>query len=124
MQGNCYILIPDAEKNNPIPVKLKDKWQFTDPGPKPDDPPVVVHPSWLGAANRLKNQFGEVRELTLEGKPFILIELELSFVEGEVAEVLKLQSNKPGDYKYTILTNTEAVEVLGGKTIPEILAAR
>ena len=124
MQGNCYILIPDAEKNNPVPVKLKDKWQFADPGPKPDDPPVVVHPSWIGAANRLKNQFGEVRELTLEGKPFILIELELSFVEGDVAEVLKLQSNKPGEYKYTILTNTEAVEVLSGKTIPEILAAR
>ena len=60
----------------------------------------------------------------MEGKPFILIELELSFVEGEVAEVLKLQSNKPGEYKYTILTNTEAVEALGGKTIPEILAAR
>lgn len=124
MQGNCYILIPEGEKNNPVPVKLKNKWQFTDPGANPDDPPVEVHPSWLGAANRLKSYFGDVREVTVEGKPFILIELELSFVEGEVAEVLKLQSSKPGEYKYTILTSSEAVELLSGKTIPEIIATR
>lgn len=124
MQGNCYILVPEGEKNNPVPVKLKNKWQFTDPGANTDDPPVEVHPSWLGAANRLKSYFGDVREVTVEGKPFILIELELSFVEGEVAEVLKLQSSKPGEYKYTILTNSEAVELLSGKTIPEIIALR
>lgn len=124
MQGNCYILVPEGEKNNPVPLKLKNKWQFTDPGANTDDPPVEVHPSWLGAANRLKSYFGDVREVTVEGKPFILIELELSFVEGEVAEVLKLQSSKPGEYKYTILTNSEAVELLSGKTIPEIIALR
>ena len=117
-------MVPEGEKNNQVPLKLKNKWRFTDPGANPNDPPVEVHPSWLGAANRLKNYFGDVREVTVEGKPFILIELELSFVEGEVAEVLKLQSSKPGEYKYTILTNSEAVELLAGKTIPEIIATR
>ena len=127
MQGNCYILVPDAEKNNPVPVKLKNKWAFKDPvtdanGIQAGE--VDVHPSWLGAANRLKQYFGDIRELSIDGKPFTLIELELSFIEGEVAEVLKLQSNKPRDYKYYILTATEAQELLSGKTIPEILAMR
>lgn len=118
-QGNLYLLIPDNEKENQVPAKLRDKWQFTeavlDEQGQPTGQTTIVHPSWLGAANRLRKNFGVVRDVTYSGKAFKLIELELSFIDGEVQEVQKLQSNQPGRQQdYQILTNSEAQDLLAG----------
>lgn len=116
-QGNCFILIPEAEKNNAVPVKLKDKWQFTEPDEVTGEP-VAINPSWLKAANKLKGNFGEIRPVTYGGQNFILIELELSFIDGEVAEVVKLQSNQVAKKAhYRILTNDEAKRLLAGEDV-------
>lgn len=117
-QGNVYLLIPKAEKDNAVPLKLKEKWQFKEP--VTDEKGIVtgefeIHPSWLKAANRLRYNFGDIRETTYNGQQFVLIELELSWIDGEVAEVEKLQSNqanKKGHYRF--LTNTEAKDFLAG----------
>ena len=113
-QGNLYLLVPTAEKDNQVPAKLRDKWQFQEPvlDPNTGEPTgetITVHPSWLGAANRLRKQFGVVRELTYNNEGFQLIELELSWVDGEVQEVEKLQSQQAAKRAhYRMLTNTEA----------------
>ena len=111
-------MVPTSEKDNNVPLKLKNKWKFKDPILDGEGNPtgeVEIHPSWLGAANRLKKNFGATRPVTYEGNPFVMIELELSFIEGEIAEVEKLQSNSPSaKAKYRILTNTEAKDFLNG----------
>lgn len=128
MQGNCFILIEEESKDAQVPVKLKNKWKFTEPIIDQDTGQqigeVELHPSWLQAANKLRQQFGDVRELQIDGKDYVLIELELSFVDGEVEEVLKLQSNKPGSNNFTILTNSEANELLRGGNLQELLSLR
>ena len=116
------MLVPDAEKNLNVPLKLKEKWKFKEPVIDPQTGQVTgeveIHPSWLKAANKLKSNFGEIRTITYKGAPFILIELELSFINGEVAEVQKLQSNQAGKTaNYRILTNTEAKAILDGQDI-------
>ncbi len=79
---------------------------------------VEIHPSWLKAANKLRSNFGDIRELTYQGTQFLLIELDLSFLDGEVAEVQKLQSNQAGKKAwYRILTNSEAKQLLSGQDI-------
>ena len=120
-QGNVYLLIPKTEKDNAVPLKLKEKWQFKEP--VIDEKGIVtgeveIHPSWLKAANKLRSNFGDIRELTYQGTQFLLIELELSFLDGEVAEVQKLQSNQAGKKAwYRILTNSEAKQLLSGQDI-------
>lgn len=120
-QGNVYLLIPKSEKYNAVPLKLKEKWQFKEP--VTDEKGIVteeveIHPSWLKAANKLRSDFGDIRELTYQGTQFLLIELELSFLDGEVAEVQKLQSNQAGKKAwYRILTNSEAKQLLSGQDI-------
>ena len=118
-QGNIYLLVPAPEKNNAVPLKLKNKWKFKDPVTDPETGEVTgeveIHPSWLKAANRLKSNFGEIRERTYNGQQFLLIELELSWIDGEMAEVEKLQSQqaaKKGHYRF--LTNSEAKDFLAG----------
>jgi hypothetical protein len=127
-QGNVWILIESDSKDNPVPVKLKNKWKFTEPILDADTGQQIgieeIHPSWLGAANRLRQQFGDVREVGIEGKEYILVEMELSFVEGEVEEVQKLQSNRPGNYNFTIYTNSEAIALLRGESMAEVLSLR
>ena len=120
-RGNIYLLVPDAEKNNPVPTKLKERWKFKDQQANEatgETTEVDVHPSWIGAGNRLKQHFGEVRTLTFQGQNYILIEMELSFVDGEVDAVRALQSNQTGKkYWYRMLTNTEAQDILRGVDI-------
>lgn len=118
-QGNIYLLVPKAEKDNAVPLKLKEKWKFKEPTTDPQTGEVTgeieIHPSWLKAANKLRSNFGDIREVTYGGTDFLLIELELSFIDGEVAEVQKLQINQPAKKAhFRILTNTEAKELLAG----------
>lgn len=118
-QGNCYLLIPALEKENAVPLKLKEKWQFKEPVIDPETGEVTgkieIHPSWLKAANKLRSNFGDIREVSYAGVDYLLIEMELSFIDGEVAEVQKLQSNQVGKRAhYRILTNSEAKDFLAG----------
>lgn len=122
MRGNTFILVPVDEKNNNVPTKLKDKWKFTEPVPNENGElageTTVIHPSWLAAANKLKRFFGVVRELTdhpyLDGD-YMLVEFELSHIDGEIQAVEALQSGSSN--KYQILTVSEAKRLLKGEDI-------
>ena len=112
-------MVPKLEKDNLVPTKLKEKWDFKEPELDGQGDPtgnaIQINPSWLKAANKLKADFGEIREITYNSIDYLLIELELSYIDGEVGEVLKLQSNTPAKKaNYRILTNSEAKELLAG----------
>jgi len=125
-QGNVWVLIEKTSKNALVPVKLKNKWKFKEQVIDEDTGQVIneidLHPSWLQAANRLRADFGDVRELSLEGKDYILIELELSWQDGEIDEVIKLQSNRNKNFQ--LYTNSEAIALLNGASFAEIEARR
>lgn len=127
-QGNVYIIIPAGQKDSQIPLKLKNKWQFEEPVLDENGEAVldengnptttIIHPSWLKAANKLRQNFGDVREVTYGGNPFLLVEMELSFLNGEISDVQKLQSKQPGAIAdFRILTNSEARRLLAGEDI-------
>ena len=125
-QGNVWVLIEKTSKDALVPVKLKNKWKFKDQVIDEDTGQVIneidLHPSWLQAANRLRADFGDVRELSPEGKDYIIIELELSWQDGEIDEVIKLQSNRNKNFQ--LYTNSEAIALLNGASFAEIEARR
>jgi len=125
-QGNVWVLIEKTSRDALVPVKLKNKWKFKDQVIDEDTGQIIneidLHPSWLQAANRLRADFGDVRELSLEGKDYILIELELSWQDGEIDDVIKLQSNRNKNFQ--LYTNSEAIALLNGASFAEIEALR
>ena len=125
-QGNVWVLIEKTSKDALVPVKLKNKWKFKEQVIDEDTGQVIneidLHPSWLQAANKLRADFGDVRELSIEGKDYILIELELSWQDGEIDEVIKLQSNRNKNFQ--LYTNSEAIALLNGASFAEIEARR
>jgi hypothetical protein len=125
--GNAFILIKESSKNDQIPLKLKTKWDFTetifnDAGDIIQE--IDVHPTWVELASRLRSQYGDIRNLTLNGVEYILIELELSFVKGEIESVQELQNDISGDYNFTILTITEAISVLSDGTAIDYIVSQ
>lgn len=128
MRGNCYILVPDTEVNELVPNKLSDKWGFTQPVTDADGNPTDVtaplHPTWLEAATLLRSYFGDPVDVTYQGNQYTMMEFELSFVNGEIAEVVNLQSDVAGNYDFTIYTASEADEIIKGADLQELLSLR
>jgi hypothetical protein len=110
-QGNAWVLIPDNDKNNLVPQKLAEKWNFTEQVDGQDEP-QFFHPTWVEASTRLRTLYGDIRNLTHNGTDYIMCEYELSYINGEIASVVALQTGTPGDPAYFILTNSEAIQML------------
>ena len=123
-RGNIYLVVPKARVNDPIPTKAKNtyKWeeQRKDENGVPvfdkDNTPVMdeVHPTWKQAAKKYKRKFGEAREIEYQGVKYILIEIELSFLSGQIDELIALKGNKVFP-RYRLLTRSEARKFVKGE---------
>lgn len=115
-QGNVYIVIPQTEKAKKIPSKLFDKlgWEVDVLDPKTGEPTgkQKKEPTWQEVGERYRSQFGDIREYEWQGVTYSIIELELSFLKGEIAEIVKLQKSNKKDF--LLMTNSEARAWLAG----------
>lgn len=116
-QGNVYIVIPQGEKTKKIPSKLFDKlgWEETERGNNGEETKRKKEPTWQEVGERYKSQFGDVRTHQWQGITYNVIELELSFLNGEIAELVKLQKGNKKDF--LLMTNTEARRWLAGEDV-------
>lgn len=74
---------------------------------------VAVHPTWQQVGERFKSSFGEAVEVEYGGNRFMLLELELSFLSGEIEDLIQLKKNKVFP-RYRLLTNREAKKFVRG----------
>lgn len=115
-QGNVYIVIPQTEMAKKIPSKLFDKlgWEVDVLDPKTGEPTgkQKKEPTWQDVGERYRSQFGDIREYEWQGVTYSIIELELSFLKGEIAEIVKLQKSNKKDF--LLMTNSEARAWLAG----------
>lgn len=115
-QGNVYIVIPQTEMAKKIPSKLFDKlgWEVDVLDPKTGEPTgkQKKEPTWQEVGERYRSQFGDIREYEWQGVTYSIIELELSFLKGEIAEIVKLQKSNKKDF--LLMTNSEARAWLAG----------
>jgi len=128
--------VPEDKVNELVPDKLSDKWGFTQPvtdadsrwvtdaDGNPTDVTAPLHPTWLEAATLLRSYFGDPVDVTYQGNQYTMMEFELSFVNGEIAEVVNLQSEVAGNYDFTIYTASEADEIIKGADLQELLSLR
>ena len=71
----------------------------------------VLHPTFKELGEHNTTKFGRVRELDVEGVNYYIIELEVSWKEGEVSSLINLGK----DLSYpvnTLMTNSEAVKFI------------
>ncbi|RMG90191.1 MAG: hypothetical protein D6706_20085 [Chloroflexi bacterium] len=118
MRGNTYIVIPASKKAAKIPAKIAqrlgwDEVEYDEEGKEIKR--TKKHPTWDELGQRFKSQFGGIRRVEVGGEEFDIIELELSYIKGEVKEVLKLQ--KSGKKDFLILNQSEARAWLEGEDI-------
>ncbi|RMH17334.1 MAG: hypothetical protein D6698_08480 [Gammaproteobacteria bacterium] len=118
MRGNTYIIIPVTAKGSKIPAKLAnrlgwDEVEYDEEGKEIKR--TKKHPTWEELGQRFKSQFGDIRRVNVGGEEFDIIELELSYIKGEVKEVLKLQKANKKDF--LILNASEAKAWLNGEDI-------
>lgn len=115
-RGNAYLIIAPADKSKKIPATLLARYGWTETTTDPNDPKKVIqtpkNPTWQELAERWQNRFGAIRSKVSGGVEYLVIELEFSFLKGDVAELLKLQ--KTGKKDFIILNNSEAQAWLAG----------
>ncbi|GIV35466.1 MAG: hypothetical protein KatS3mg031_3001 [Chitinophagales bacterium] len=118
MRGNTYIIIPLSSKALKVPQKLADRlgWDEVEYDEEGNEiKRTRKQPTWEELGLRYKRNFGDIRTVERGGEQFIVIELELSFIKGEVQEVIKLQ--RQGKKDFLILNQSEAVAWLAGEDI-------
>lgn len=118
-QGNVYIVIPNGEKSRKIPSKLFNRLGWDEPIIDPETGEETgkrkKEPTWQEVGGRYRSQFGDIRTHEWEGVTYSIIELELSFFKGEIAEVVKLQKSNKKDF--ILMTNSEARRWLSGEDV-------
>jgi hypothetical protein len=122
-RGNAFLCIPKSAFKDPIPNRVKKSYgwkesQFDEKGQpvldaKGEPVQVEVHPTWEQVAAKFKANFGEAREVKFGANDFVLIELELSFLSGEIEDLVQLKKSKVFP-RYRIFTNKEAKAFLRG----------
>lgn len=121
MQGNVYVIVPSDHYDSLVPQPLSDLFGFYgfesyDEFGNPIGDPIPIHPTWAQAAERLTPIFGEPIYITYNSADYMIMELELSHINGEAASVVALQSaEKPAWFKFA--TNTEAIKLINGEDI-------
>lgn len=109
MRGNVYLSIPAADFNDSVPFTFWD-WQVTATDPQnPEAEPEVltVHPTWAELAEKNKPLYGEVVSVTVGEDEYKLIELEASWLNGEISQLIALGEGQ-SVYGYTLMNNSEA----------------
>lgn len=118
------MVIQNGKFDDPVPNRVKDTYKWdeaqTDENGEPvldenGDPVMVeVHPTWKQIAERNKRRFGAAIKYRFEDTNYQIIELELSFLTGQIDDLIKLKGNKAFP-KYRLLTRREAKRFLRGR---------
>lgn len=123
MRGNAYLIIPKGQFSDLIPNRVKNSYGWNEPLLDAEGKPVLdekgepgttdIHPTWQQVAEKFKSDFGEVREIEYSGNRYMVVELELSFLSGEIEDLISLKKNKVFP-RYRLLTNKEAKRFVKG----------
>ena len=124
-KGNVYLVIAKPRFDDPIPNKVKAvysweeniKDEFGELVLDGEGNPTkeVMHPTWKQVARKYKRQFGPAIEVDYagDGKAYKIIEMDLSFLTGEIDELISLKGAKRFP-KYRLLTRKEARRFVRG----------
>tara|TARA_B110000196_G_C20984677_1_gene585145 strand:+ start:569 stop:925 length:357 start_codon:yes stop_codon:yes gene_type:complete len=118
MRGNVYMCLNTTTYNAKIPTELVATYGI----PSYDEEGVldeVLHPTFkeLGAHNLQK--FGSVPVVTIDSYKYYIVELEVSWKQGETSALLKLGEGKSYPDN-ALMTNTEASKFISDNTPDEI----
>ena len=110
MQGNIFICLNRTTYKGLIPTELEGKYSrkvYDDEGALIEVLPTTFEQ--LGIDNRIK--FGSVIEFKIGVKKYFVLELDCSWLGGEVSALLNLGSalNYPSN---CLMTNEEAMELI------------
>lgn len=110
MRGNVYMCLDNTTFNKLIPTELVATYGI----PEYDEEGVqngVIHPTFkeLGEYNRRK--FGTVPMVKIGNAKFYIVELEASWISGELSALLKLGKNKAYP-KNCLMTRSEAAKFI------------
>ena len=110
MRGNVYMCLDNTTFNKLIPTELVAKYGI----PEYDEEGIqngVIHPTFkeLGEYNRRK--FGANPMVKIGNAKFYIIELEASWLDGELSALLKLGKNKAYP-KNCLMTRPEAAKFI------------
>jgi hypothetical protein len=110
MRGNVYMCLDNTTFNKLIPTELVATYGI----PEYDEEGVqngVIHPTFkeLGEYNRRK--FGANPMVKIGNAKFYIIELEASWLDGELSALLKLGKNKAYP-KNCLMTRSEAAKFI------------
>ena len=110
MQGNIFICLNEVTYNGLIPVELEGKYSrkvYDDEGVLTEVLGTTF--SDVGVDNRIK--FGGVIELNIDDSKHFVLELDCSWLGGEVSALLALGDTL--DYPSNcLMTNKEAMELI------------
>jgi hypothetical protein len=110
MQGNIFICLNRATYKGLIPTELEGKYSrksYDEEGTLIEVLPTTFEE--LGADNRIK--FGNVIEVAIEDSKYFVLELDCSWLGGEVSALLDLGSSLSYPNN-CLMTNKEAMELI------------
>ena len=118
MRGNVYICLNTSTYNSKIPKELLASCGI----PTFDEEGVleeVIHPTFkeLGAYNLQK--FGSVPKIKIGSSNYYIIELELSWLNGEISSLIKLGKGLSFP-KNALMNSSEAKEFIKDNTSEDI----
>tara|TARA_R110000796_G_scaffold224117_1_gene340392 strand:+ start:190 stop:546 length:357 start_codon:yes stop_codon:yes gene_type:complete len=118
MRGNVYMCLDNTTFNSLIPDELVSTYgipSYNEEGELDE----VLHPTFkeLGLHNLQK--FGAVPVVTIESDDYHIVELEVSWRQGETSALLKLGEGKPYPCN-TLMSNTEVIKFILENTSDEI----
>lgn len=105
MRGNIYICLNKQTYNSNLPDVFDryKKASFDEDGNLIE----LLPTTYAEAAEDNKPQYGDVLEITVDGKEYFIINMDASFLEGEVTYLLKLGEGL--SYPSNSLLNREEV---------------
>jgi len=118
MRGNVYMCLNTTTYNAKIPTELVATYGIPSYD-KEGELDEVLHPTFkeLGVHNLIK--FGAVPEITIGSAKYYIVELEVSWKQGEASALLKLGEGKSYPSN-ALMSNTEVNKFISDNT-PDIV---
>lgn len=110
MRGNVYMCLDNTTFNKLIPTELVAKYKI----PEYDEEGVqngVIHPTFKELGQYNKRKFGYVPMVKIGNAKFYIVELEASWINGELSALLNLGKNKQYPNN-CLMTRTEAAKFI------------
>lgn len=110
MRGNVYMCLDNTTFNKLIPTELVATYGI----PEYDEEGVqngVIHPTFKELGEYNLRKFGTVPMVKIGNAKFYIVELEASWINGELSALLKLGKNKAYP-KNCLMTRSEAAKFI------------